>query len=222
MKAPTRLHRALVSKGFGYLGGDYVGRAGAVPLTKRLRIDHRVHKNDEIDAYSIDVTVAYPFYEIDAGIVPYEVGCIRSDGKAWYVPSRDERDLYIAASELESLVLSEDSGAMGWLRRFCDAEIMLQLIEYLSGESEESAPFTYLATDPYIKRRPTASLVSSKVAYLNVAGRYDEAIEALKSPILERWCDGEFQRKLRNDAMVRSVDISEVYLEKLRSSGVLC
>lgn len=153
MKAPSKVHRILVAKGFGYDRGYYFAFIGQSALCSSIRFDkHQWPENGIL----IELNVFYPSVDAAGGIVPFEMSCLRADGKLWYGPDRTEPDLYFRSTDVSGLLRAVDVYAPHWLAQLADGELMVRVLDHLMGHGDAPESFAYLAQTPFLKRRETA------------------------------------------------------------------
>lgn len=217
MKAPILIHQALLADGFVYGDGHYMGMAQGRPFSQEVRFDRC---SDPKGSYLIELMIFYPSVESAVGIVPLNTTCLRADGKLWQVPDHTQEELYFFLSGSGPDHQTIVNWIRNWLAVLMDREAMVRLADYLMGGESPSEEFRYVEDSPYLRRRESVYLLQTKIGYLNYLGRFDEAREVLKAPMVGAKKDDPFLAKLSGDVQSRAIAPSTGHMKYLGELGL--
>jgi hypothetical protein len=209
MKAPSRINKFVENQGFSFVkGACYMKNIDGLNIIAYLDYQ-KISGYEEINNkyVSIDMNIAYP-YGNGLGFVmnPPPLESLSKDGNLRYSCDKYDHLIWFDIGNIDE-ILSALEGVMA--SRFADllnSELMVSVIDFCMELGSPPCGFQYLEDMPLPKGKSPACF-TSKVAYFNIAGKYDEAIETLGSfaACFKRIPDDPVYKKLLLDAKNKCV-----------------
>ncbi len=213
MKARAKLNRYLKSMGFGYFAPTYVRLHREGQHGESIQIDRqRPGLTIELGTFYICYRDVFPTIE------PGELSGLWVDGRLSGISSTHQTAAFWDEKDVDSMIDAINSVGIDTLEYFSDPEFMIEVYDYLMsdpGGYDNCIQVFPTLGEKRINKGETPVRLLRRAAYLNLAGRFLEAIEAVQRYTLST--ADFFYRKLLGDAEQQRIELPEESLDFLRS-----